>query len=579
MKKTIKLLSCLLIMALLMTMIAVPAFAEEPDGEITLLPPNGEDLSEKTFELYRIFNATVADGGNAIAYQWIPDGAGGYYFYDLFFAPTAETDTMGNQITKLIGEGPAEGKADIGQVVAWIENQFKAGGDAWVAEFGHTVQKYISSKPAGAFNAVKTTTADSNVVPSPSSIQFSGLEYGYYLVYEVAPNTDGVVRSAILLTTVDNDVDAILKMVTTSLKKMVKRDTLYYEGLSASIGTDVQFYIEVTVPNFQYYHTPASGTSVMKIMDVPDNGFTLPAVPTSEDVEHPNPYTVTCGGTKLNFGTDYTITQSTVEKNEIVYPCVTFDFINFDYLKAHANEKIEITYAATMNTNAGIGGFNAGTDSADVNRAVLEYVTDPYDTEITTMIEDAARVYSFQFDVYKQSSHTNTPLAGAQFKLKKTTAGTGSAWATIDDTTGRISGWVLNEEDADVVTTKLVGEEGNQKAMASFIGLGRGAYELKEVKAPDGYNQLTSNILFEIGGDTDKETGVLTDLYIKSTNPAVSGLNASVETGVLEMTVANTTGSELPQTGGMGTTLFTIGGLILMAAAVGILLTRKQREN
>jgi len=428
MEKTMRFLSCLLIMAMLVTMMAVPAYADD-GGQITLLPPNGEDLTNKTFEIYRIFDATVSD--DAIAYQWIQNGDS-YYFYDLFYG-TQVFNEEGKLIAGVAGPGPSTGKADVVQAVSWIETMHGdpvSGGAAWVADFGHTVHEYIKYKTdttkggtADAFDDVKITTANSSsVINNGSSVKFTGLDYGYYLIYETTA-TDDVVRSAILLTNIDDDVKATLKMVTTSIKKMVKRDEVHYDGLSASIGTPVEFYIEAAIPIFQYYQV----VPIFKILDVPDDGFSMPDVPTDASQTS---YVVTCGSDSFTLNTDYKMTKETVkvERNgiEVDREAIVFNFINYDYLKTHANQKITIKYNATMNGSSGIGGFDNkdntdpldDTDAADINTAILQYTSDPYKQDETNKIYDNAKVYSFQLDVYKQASHSKLPLEGAEFKLR-----------------------------------------------------------------------------------------------------------------------------------------------------------------
>lgn len=575
MKKTMRFLSCLLIMAMLVTMMAVPAFAAT--GQITLLPPNGEDLSTKSYEIYRIFNATVSN--DAIAYQWIPDGNNGYYFYDLFYGDGFTY--QGETIDALIGSAPDK-TADITAVTTWINEQHQIGKDAWVAEFGQKVYKYIKYKEASnnnLFAGIKKTTDDTTGVDkSAEKIQFSGLEYGYYLVYEStaagsSENANNPVRSAILLTTVDNNVEATLKMIKTGIVKMVKRDNLYHKGLSAALGTSVTFFIQADIPNFQYY----GANPVFKIVDEPDNGFTMPTVAyDSGGKVITNPYTVKCGTTSLAVNTDYTIKE---EDGKVI-----FDFAS-SCIKKYPNQKITIEYVAKMNENAGVGGYDIDKDTAgnqdasDINTAYLIYTSDPYNSAITDTKSDHVHVYTFQLDIYKEASHNQTPLVGAEFKLRKTTAGTSPVWATVDNTTGKINGWVDNESQASIFTTSAVKENEIDYAKVCIPGVARGSYELHEVLPPAGYNKLTDPILFTIDGTVVENEGTLETLTVSTTNTNVRVYTADAASGVITLTVKNTTGQELPTTGGMGTTLFTIGGLILMAGAAALLMARKKTEN
>lgn len=156
------------------------------------------------------------------------------------------------------------------------------------------------------------------------------------------------------------------------------------------------------------------------------------------------------------------------------------------------------------------------------------------------------------------STNSNITLANAEFYVTKTT-GTGTDEKTVyysyDNQNGTT--WVDTQDGATKLTS---GEDG------TFIihGLEDGQYELVEVKAPDGYQLPTSNFTFSVN------------------NGVVNYVSSGTASGNTNVTVTNTTGTELPETGGAGTNFLTIGGLLLMAAAVGggcVLRRRRGREG
>ena len=116
----------------------------------------------------------------------------------------------------------------------------------------------------------------------------------------------------------------------------------------------------------------------------------------------------------------------------------------------------------------------------------------------------------------------------------------------------------LIETPEDVVATGTVGQDG----ILRFEGLKSGTYTIKEIKAPEGYNILTEELQVTISFDKDIETFTYE--------------GAADENGVAAITVINQAGSELPTTGGMGTTIFYIVGGILVLAAVVVLVSRKR---
>ena len=139
--------------------------------------------------------------------------------------------------------------------------------------------------------------------------------------------------------------------------------------------------------------------------------------------------------------------------------------------------------------------------------------------------------------VIKKIDGNGNDLAGAEFQLTNTDG----KYYVYDQVTG--TRW------NDVDTTFDADNEGGN--IFSLHDLPDGTYTLTETKAPDGYQLLTSNITITVNGG----------------EVHVNGAGAEYENGII--TVPNITGTELPETGGPGTTILTIGGLLLMAGAVG----------
>ena len=182
--------------------------------------------------------------------------------------------------------------------------------------------------------------------------------------------------------------------------------------------------------------------------------------------------------------------------------------------------------------------------------------------------------YSSKLIINKvDGASTTTPLQGAKFVLKAKTIGsaTGESHET-DLTTGKyyyydstakdvkwveITGNPTLEQlaartDITVVTT-------NEQGQANFDGLEDGTYELVEVEAPKGYNLLTSPVEVVIDG-ADATEADLSPLTV--TTP-----------------VENNSGTQLPSTGGIGTTIFYLIGAILVLGAGVVLVTRRRVDG
>ena len=106
--------------------------------------------------------------------------------------------------------------------------------------------------------------------------------------------------------------------------------------------------------------------------------------------------------------------------------------------------------------------------------------------------------------------------------------------------------------------------------IASFNGLLPGTYYLVETGAPPGYNILTSAVILTVTSD-----GVT---VLQSENAAGSA-TVSAQDGIVTIEITNSSGTELPSTGGHGTLLYTSGGLLLMAAAMIYLVCARRRER
>lgn len=236
----------------------------------------------------------------------------------------------------------------------------------------------------------------------------------------------------------------------------------------------------------------------------------------------------------------------------------TFEVI-FNDLKqiseVHAGSVIRVEYTSTLNPNAVIGG------NGNLNKAQLEYSNNPRDTSSKDKtVWDNVVVFTYQVVVnkYANSVEENNKLAGAEFTLTK---------KLKDGTTKNIA--VVKSPDGKQFT---------------FKGLDDGEYTLTETVTPEGYNTIdpiTFTVTATHGTEWDGE-GVRGDLITAFTGNAASGeitFTPDKGTGALTTNVINKSGTVLPSTGGMGTTVFYVVGGGLMAVAVVLLVTKKRMEN
>lgn len=212
--------------------------------------------------------------------------------------------------------------------------------------------------------------------------------------------------------------------------------------------------------------------------------------------------------------------------------------------------EIKVTYTAVVNENA--------VAKIENNAATLTYSNDPIDTsKTTTTPEDRETVYSAKVVINKYVKDSNNEkLAGAKFVLYKEVKTDDSDTTTKyyykwNDTAKKVE-WTTSKADATVKTTDANGA-------AAFDGLKDGTYYLEEVKAPAGYNLLK-----------DPAEVVVNGASANAANPSSLTVTGNIE---------NSSGAELPETGGMGTTIFYVLGSVLILAAVVLLVTRKRMSS
>ena len=117
--------------------------------------------------------------------------------------------------------------------------------------------------------------------------------------------------------------------------------------------------------------------------------------------------------------------------------------------------------------------------------------------------------------------------------------------------------WVINQDDAEIFTTDTVD---GQKGVIIINGLDKGTYYFKEVEAPAEYSINTTPVDVTIDDDN------LTSETVEVAIPAAD-------------TMTDTKLAALPSTGGMGTTLFTIAGCVIMISAAGLFFATRKKAN
>ena len=221
---------------------------------------------------------------------------------------------------------------------------------------------------------------------------------------------------------------------------------------------------------------------------------------------------------------------------------------------------ITITYSATLNENAVIAGVG------NPNESKLSYgVKDGTTNEPSgTTPPSETKTYTWNFNVFKYTMDgtKETALSGAKFTLSKNANGSNPI--------------ALVSEGNNVYRVAKTGETGkvteittNATGKFTIKGLDADTYYLTETAAPAGYNKLAAPIKVMI----DNNCNVT---YATKTTANGEYGNAIAADASLGIKVLNQSGTLLPSTGGMGTTIFYVLGSILAVGAIVLLVTKKR---
>ena len=425
---------------------------------------------------------------------------------------------------------------------------------AELSQFAADMWKWISEQPG--------MTADGTASAAAGTTTMT-LDAGYYLIFPAGAATliDGNTSPAILRD-VDGTADVSVKLKSeypTLDKKVTTPDGLTpeYTG-TVKPGDTVTYTITSKVPDVSGY---TKGYKFV-IKDTLSAGLTFNASSVSVKIgEAP----LDAANYKLKTGTDVTSNTFTLEllnmTNTALYP---------------TGKTITLTYTATVNENA-VTGIDPNT-----NKAKVEYSNKPGEEGTGESEEVVAKVYTFEFgiDKFHKVNDENKALAGAKFEL----------YAANAEGTSRNGDAIKFVKNGTIYRQAKSGEEGTVTVIetdatgkVTIKGLKEGTYFLAETEAPAGFNKLVGDIKVEIGHlqYTDGTNKELKSYDVTYTMPDTTTKTTIVENKgtTVYVPVENKSGSVLPNTGGMGTVVFTIAGAAIIGLMLVSSLVSKKRKR
>ena len=474
-------------------------------------------VSGHTYEAYQIFSGDVTvDQGNKI----LTNVDWGNGINDTAFLPALKGDgTIGAHYTD------CSSAADVAKVLG--DNK----GDA--EAFAELAGGYLQT-------AAGTSTYNT------TNYTIGNLDAGYYLVKDQNNSTIDAYTAYIL--EVVGDVTVSPKSDTTTSEKKVKdinnsTETDYgnwQDSADHDIGDSIPFRLSATLPeNYGDYDKFAITFHDEQFLGLDFSEITEVYYTDASD-----------GNSKHNIASGYSL----VTQNLLDDCTFEVDFTNLKTITGlEGGDTIYVEYESTLNEDAVIGS------AGNPNTMYLTYSNNPYSTtDRGRTVDDTVIVFTYKVVVNKVDGETPAnPLKGAKFKLEK-----------------------KNSEGTYILVKEIEADADDQdKNTFTFKGLDDGQYKLTETVTPAGYNTMEP-IEFTVTAthDITSDSPALTDLSGNVTTGEIT-FTKDVPNGSLSTNVVNEQGLVLPTTGGIGTTLFYIGGIVLVLGAASCLIVKLYRKK
>lgn len=422
------------------------------------------------------------------------------------------------------------------------------------AYFSEDTNDYISATPEakdgenmseGLKTALKawtaTATAAATAESDGSALNFKELAYGYYVV--TTTQGDQVIS-----------VDSTMPNVTIVDKNSSTPKDLSKTASSndVSIGDTVTYTVSFKTSN--YY---GAGTEAKEIVSYTIED-TLPEFLSNVTVTS---IIVDNDGNNATAGDQFGVTAQFANKKIVID---WYDEVNNKFLYDNG-ATVTITYTAVVTDKAAIDG------NGNTNKVTVTWTTKGGDEPGPDKVETDETIFTYAIALKKVNNKGNA-LPGAVFEFPfyvKSTADANGAYIYAGTTAGAGLTNQITTPDSGVIVVK---------------GVKSGSYEITEVTAPAGYNKLTAPVTVQAvkTSSTSTHTTVYLDKDGNVVDVSAKEIEVKVDIDTIAATavvVVNKAGTELPSTGGMGTTVFYVLGTVLVLGAVVLLVTKKRMSD
>lgn len=559
MRKAIRKLAAVLMATMMIMVVGISSFAA--DSYTITIKKSDKDTATHTYTAYRVFTGNKTQDSNdptkyyLTAIEW-GDGVDSDFFTKLKEIPEFATCTTASDVATVL------------ETYASPET------------FAALAAEHLGTA-AGTSGPVTTDTA---------TITVEG--YGYYLIVdEIDPanGAEGAVSQHMLKVVDMHTADEIrAKDVVPSIGKVIVENNTEVQANNARIGDSIHFRIKSTVPDL----TNAGYNGYwFVISDTLCKGFTL-------DNSTPMVITIGTGSNMKTLNTSEYSLSTKSSNGETELDIEIKEFLSYATNAAYINSPITIDYYATLNSECDI------TVEGNANSVYLTYSNDPsadysgnydpngpvgktpeaitktYTTGIVVIKvdTDGNRLSGAEFQFELEGSSINQVVVltekyvldpnGEYYKLKdgSFTKDDPATHQTLEyESTTDTYSLTVERTVETVTSSNTITATTDAQGYIAFGGLGTGSFYITETNAPAGYNRDTSTHKVVIG-----TSGAPT-----LTDPKWT-FNGTAGTDPIEVVITNVKTTNLPGTGGMGTTVIYIAGAVLVAAGAGLFVFKKK---
>lgn len=390
----------------------------------------------------------------------------------------------------------------------------------------------------------------SGEISDANSYVFNAVAPGYYLVYLGGSQT---IQSS--LVTVNGNTSVNLKSTTPTPEKTADKP-------SVTIGDVITYTVDFTIPDITGYNTD---NYKFTLKDTLSNGLDFVRSTADKTVVDSGNLDVS-----VKIGdNEATNMRATVDGRTLTLDLKQTVIDN----QASKGKTVTVTYYAQVNENAETGGTS--------NSAKLEYSNNPSTGETGESNPDVVETPTFDIKVHKYEQGKDTEyLAGAIFQLHKDLPNGTIIKMKEESTNGKYT-VAKDQGTANVTDLKTAaGQIGATGANLQIYGLAEGTYYLVEKNAPEGFNELNGVVKIEIKNDDTSAGYTITAQveYEQGTGIIASPTPLDTEGNVVG--IVNNRGTILPGTGGMGTVIFTVVGIVLiLGVGASFVISRKRKAE